>query len=75
MVRPHKGDFTAMKHVLAAPNTRTQFRKLWQSVLVALFTEDVAGLKRLAGKNLSLRIGGSGAVAAGAPRFIDQSRR
>lgn len=58
LVKPHKGDFTAMKHVLAAPGTKTQFKKLWLDVLIKMFTQDVSGLKRLSGQTLTLDIGG-----------------
>lgn len=59
VVKPHKGDFAAMKFVLAAPGAKAQFKKLWLNALLSMFTQDVSGLKRLSGQMLSLEIGGA----------------
>jgi len=58
MVRSHKGDFRAMKHVLSAPALKKAFNKEWIPRLLPVFTDPAIGGQRLVARKLSLELGG-----------------
>jgi len=58
MVRSHKGDFRAMKFVLATPALKKAFNKEWIPRLLPLFTDPASGGNRLVARKLSLALGG-----------------
>ncbi len=58
-VKGHKGNFKAMDRLLQSKDSRKIFKDRWLPQLLTLFTETMdTGVPRLAGRNLSLMLGG-----------------
>lgn len=55
-VRAHRGDFRAMKYVLAQPAHAKAFKKDWIPRLLLHFTEQVSGGSRLVARSLTLSL-------------------
>jgi ATP-dependent helicase YprA (DUF1998 family) len=57
-VRPHKGDFTAMKFVLSTAALKKEFKKSWLPILLPALTEEAEGSHRMVARHLSLDLDG-----------------